>query len=101
MQVLFDNDKSDIASRYRSEVEDAAIVLKKNPQLGVVLKGYASPVGNPKYNYDLSMRRNEAVKRMLIDYGVFPDQISSVFYGEDKTSSASNARRVDIKFIIK
>ena len=101
MQVLFDNDKSDIASRYRSEVEDAAIVLKKNPQLGVVLKGYASPAGNPKYNYDLSMRRNEAVKRMLIDYGVFPDQISSVFYGEDKTSSASNARRVDIKFIIK
>lgn len=101
MQVFFDNDRSEVLPRYRSEVEDAATALKKNPQLGVVLRGYASPSGNPKYNYDLSMRRNEAVKRMLIDYGVFPDQISSVFYGEDKTTSASNARRVDIKFIIK
>lgn len=101
MQVFFDNDKSEVSSVYQSEVESAATVLKKNPQLGVVLKGYASPSGSPKYNYDLSMRRNEAVKRMLIDYGVFPDQISSVFYGEDKSSSAKNARRVEIKFIIK
>ena len=101
MQVFFDNDVSEVSSQYRSEVESAAIALKKNPQLGVVLKGFASPAGNSKYNYDLSMRRNEAVKRLLIDYGVFPDQISSVFYGEDKTSTAINARRVDIKFIIK
>ena len=101
MQIFFDNDKSEVSSVYQSEVESAATVLKKNPQLGVVLKGYASPSGSPKYNYDLSMRRNEAVKRMLIDYGVFPDQISSVFYGEDKSSSAKNARRVEIKFIIK
>lgn len=101
MQVFFDNDKSEVSSVYQSEVESAATVLKKNPQLGVVLKGYASTSGSPKYNYDISMRRNEAVKRMLIDYGVFPDQISSVFYGEDKSTSAKNARRVEIKFIIK
>lgn len=101
MQVFFDNDVSEVSSQYRSEVENAAIALRKNPQLGVVLKGFASSTGNPKYNYDLSMRRNEAVKRILIDYGVFPDQISSVFYGEDSSSSEKNARRVDIKFIIK
>lgn len=101
MKVFFDNDAYDVSARYRSEVENAATVLKKNPQLGVVLKGFASPVGNAKYNYDLSMRRNESVKRMLIDYGVFPDQISSVFYGEDKNTSTAEARRVEIKFIIK
>ena len=101
MKVYFDNDVSEVSPRFRSEVEDAATVLKKNPQLGVVLKGFASPVGNAKYNYDLSMRRNESVKRMLIDLGVFPDQISSVFYGEDKSTSEAEARRVEIKFIIK
>ena len=101
MQVFFPNDGSDVSPVYFDEVERAATVLRRNSHLAVVLKGFASPVGNAKYNYDLSMRRNEAVKRMLIDYGVFPDQISSVFYGEDKTSSASEARRVDIKFIIK
>jgi outer membrane protein OmpA-like peptidoglycan-associated protein len=101
MQVFFPNDVSEVSATYLDEVQRAATVLRRNPQLGVVLKGFASPVGNAKYNYDLSMRRNEAVKRMLIDYGVFPDQISSVFYGEDKTSSVSEARRVDIKFIIK
>ena len=101
MQVFFENDASDISSQYDSEVENVARVLRRNPQLGIVLKGYASAVGSTKYNYDLSMRRNEAVKRMLIDYGVFPDQISSVFYGIDKsTTSASEARRVDMKFII-
>lgn len=101
MQVYFDNDVFDVSPSYYEEVERAAILLKNNFHLAAVLKGFASPVGNAKYNYDLSMRRNEAVKRMLIDFGVFPDQITSVFYGEDKTSSADNARRVDIKFIIK
>ena len=101
MQVFFANDASDVSPRYFEEVKSAATVLRRNPQLAVVLKGYASSVGSARYNYELSMRRNEAVKRMLIDYGVFPDQISSVFYGEDKKSSASEARRVDIKFIIK
>ncbi|MGV8962983.1 MAG: OmpA family protein [Candidatus Saccharimonadaceae bacterium] len=100
MKVYFDNDVSEVSSSYSTEVENAAKVLKQNPQLGVVLKGFASSVGNAKYNYDLSMRRNEAVKRLLIDYGVFPDQISSVFYGEDKSTTVSKARRVDIKFII-
>ncbi len=80
MQVFFDNNVSEVSSRYKDEVESAAIALRKNPQLSVVLKGYASPSGNAKLNQDLSMRRNEAVKRMLIDYGVFPDQITSVFY---------------------
>ena len=101
MQVFFANDVSNVSPRYFEEVKSAATVLRRNPQLAVVLKGYASPVGSERYNYDLSMRRNEAVKRMLIDYGMFPDQITSVFYGADKTSSASEARRVDIKFIIK
>lgn len=101
MQVYFANDVSDVSPRYFEEVKRAAIVLRRNPQLAVVLKGYASQVGSARYNYELSMRRNEAVKRMMIDYGVFPDQITSVFYGEDKTSSESEARRVDIKFIIK
>lgn len=101
MQVFFANDASAVTPQYFDEVKSAAKVLRRNSQLAVVLKGYASPVGNARYNYDLSMQRNEAVKRMLIDYGVFPDQISSVFYGEDKASSISKARRVDIKFIIK
>ena len=101
VQVFFGNDVSEVSPRYFEEVKSAATVLRRNPGLAVVLKGYASPVGSARYNYELSMRRNEAVKRLLIDYGVFPDQISSVFYGEDKTSSASEARRVDIKFIIK
>ncbi|NLZ94645.1 MAG: OmpA family protein [Bacteroidales bacterium] len=101
MQVFFGNDVSDVSPRYFEEVKRAATVLRRNPQLAVVLKGYASTVGSARYNYELSMRRNEAVKRMMIDYGVFPDQITSVFYGEDKSSSASEARRVDIKFIIK
>ena len=101
MQVYFANDVSDVSPRYFEDVKRAATVLRRNPSLAVVLKGYASVAGSARYNYELSMRRNEAVKRMMIDYGVFPDQITSVFYGEDKTSSASEARRVDIKFIIK
>lgn len=101
MQVFFGNDVSEVSPHYFDEVKSAATVLRRNSQLAVVLKGYASPVGSARYNYELSMRRNEAVKRLLIDYGVFPDQISSVFYGEDKTSSVIEARRVDIKFIIK
>ena len=80
MQVFFGNDVSEVSPHYFDEVKSAATVLRRNPQLAVVLKGYASPVGSARYNYELSMRRNEAVKRLLIDYGVFPDQISSVFY---------------------
>lgn len=101
IKVFFDNNMSNVSAQYSSEIENAAMVLKENPQLRVVLKGFASPAGNAKYNYELSMRRNESVKRLLIEYGVLPDQISSVFYGEDKISSSADARRVEIKFISK
>lgn len=101
LQIFFANNAANVASQYRKEMQRAANIAKENPQLAIVLKGFASTAGNPRYNYELSMRRNESVKRMLIDYGVFPDQITSIFYGEDTTTSESVARRVDISFILK
>lgn len=101
LQVFFANNAADVAAQYRDEVKRAATIAKENPQLTIVLKGFASTVGNSRYNYELSMRRNESVKRMLIDYGVFPDQIASIFYGEDASTSESVARRVDMNFILK
>lgn len=101
MKVFFENDISEVSSQYQPVIRDAAIVLRQNPHINIVLRGFASPLGSAKYNYDLSMRRNEAVKRVLIDYGVFPDQITSVFYGIDRTTSEAKARRVDMRYIIK
>lgn len=100
-QVFFANDSYTISSDDIAYIKDVAKVLKQNPELSVVLEGYASNVGSAEYNNQLSMKRAEAIRKALVDKGISRDRLYSAFFGIDENVPAAKARRVDMTVVIK
>lgn len=100
-QVFFANNSSKVTASDMEYIKDVVQVLKKNPELSIVLEGYASPVGNAIYNKQLSMRRSEAVQSVLESEGISSSRIVVGFKGEDHSGSDAHARRVDMSIVIK
>ncbi len=77
--------------------------LTDHKERQVEIDGYTDNVGSDSFNLDLSQRRADAVKTLLIDRGIQPSRIVSEGFGQ-AFSVASNAdsggrqlnRRVEI-----
>ncbi|QAR30204.1 hypothetical protein EQP59_01935 [Ornithobacterium rhinotracheale] len=100
-QVYFANNSYAVSQEDIAYINEVAKVLKQNPELSVVLEGYASNVGSAAYNNQLSMRRAEAITKALVDRGVSRNRLYSAFFGIDKNVPAEKARRVDMTVVIK
>ncbi len=103
--VYFDFDSAEIRPESRSVIEAHAGHLGSDPAAATVLEGHADERGTREYNIALGERRGEAVRRLMSAYGVSPQQIRVMSYGEerpaelghDETSYTHN-RRVEITY---
>lgn len=100
LHILFANDSSTVDPVFQDQIRQMAEFLQLYPQASIELKGYASKVGNAEYNQKLSVLRSEAVRLQLIRFGVTPDRIRVIGFGEtalvtdgdDQVSHAQNRR---------
>lgn len=81
--VFFDFDKSTITPETRQVIEQAATQAKQQGIARIDLTGHTDTVGTVEYNQKLSVRRAEAVKKVLIQLGFKADEITVV--GKGKT----------------
>jgi len=94
----------------RSELDDGAQTtllglikeMQANPGLTVDLAGYTDMKGARDYNYNLSQRRVESVRRFLIEKGVQIGRIQAVGLGalSDPATPEAQKRRVAAKLLI-
>jgi outer membrane protein OmpA-like peptidoglycan-associated protein len=94
----------------RSELDDGAQTtllglikeLQANPGLTVELVGYTDTKGGREYNYNLSQRRVDAVRRFLVEKGVQVGRIQAVGLGpiSDRATPEAQKRRVSAKLMI-
>ena len=91
--------KEDLMFHWNSDVlRPAAIehlagigdILAKYPQNHIEVKGYTDSTGNAAYNEALSLRRAEAVRKVLLERGVKEAQMMAIGMGESEPV-ASNA----------
>ena len=82
-------------------IDQIVTMLRENPELSILLEGYASNVGSSEYNNQLSMRRSESVARLLQKQGIALQRILTAFRGIDDLVEIEKARRVDISVIIR
>ena len=80
-------------------LDQIVTMLRENPELSILLEGYASNVGSSEYNNQLSMRRSESVARLLQKQGIALQRILTAFRGIDDSVDIEKARRVDISVI--
>lgn len=79
--------------------------LKNHPEVNADVIGYADEIGNSDYNKQLSNRRAENVKQILVDAGIDSSRLNIVANGED-TSVNKNSRHArqtvrKVTFILK
>ena len=95
--VAFPFNQSDVQSSQMPSLEHVATYLKNNPNANITVNGYASPEGTEEYNMQLSQRRADAVKSILVDkYGIAADRIHTVGHGVGDVFSEPAWTRVGI-----
>jgi len=101
--VYFDNDSVEIHNEAESTIAAHAAYLIAKPGLRVSLQGAASAAGDSDYNYDLGLKRAEAVKKQLVNLGVDSDKIKVSSIGDIGRAISSSEkdhskRRVTITY---
>ncbi len=86
---------------------EIANFMKKHPHVYLRIEGHTDSVGSYQYNIDLSKRRAEAAKRLLVKYGIAPGRIFTVGYGytrplaSNKTAAGrAKNRRIEFKIFV-
>lgn len=99
--VFYQLNKAIITPAQAQNVAIAAQVMKNHPELKLMVKGYASPEGPHDNNNTLSVKRAEAVKKLLIEkYQIEPERITTEGCGEtDKLFEIYEFNRVAMLYI--
>jgi len=87
VNVYFDFNKDQPNAQSVSGVNFLMKYLKANPSASADVIGYADEVGDTEYNRDLSRRRAENVKQILVDAGISASRLNIVGNGEDTSVS--------------
>ena len=72
------------------ELASIGDILAKYPQNRIEVKGFTDATGKPSYNEALSLRRAEAVRKVLVERGVKEAQVLAIGMGQTNPV-ASNA----------
>jgi peptidoglycan-associated lipoprotein len=82
--IHFDFDKYNLREDARAMLDANAEILRKNPDLRIVIEGHCDERGTDEYNMALGERRAKAAQDYLIRLGVEPARISIISYGEER-----------------
>ena len=81
--VLYDNDDWKVSENESIKVKAVARVLKDNPDVKILVVGFADYKGSDNYNMKLSEKRANEVKRLLVKkYGIAEDRIQTDYKGK-------------------
>lgn len=100
-KIYFDAGKSDLREQYHTELNNILEVLKKYPDLGIEISGFASAEGSEELNRELSNKRAIAVLDYINHRGVVRRRIVAKGYGatKDQSSSKEEGRRVEVRIV--
>jgi OOP family OmpA-OmpF porin len=83
LDVKFDFDKAAVRPESYAEIKTVADFMNQYPQTTTTVEGHTDSVGTEAYNMELSKRRADAVREVMVDqYGVAADRVSAVGEGE-------------------
>ena len=82
--VHFDFDSTVVKGAEKSKVEAVANELKNNPNTAVKVEGHCDERGTEEYNRSLGERRALALREELVRFGIDPNRVDTISYGEDK-----------------
>jgi outer membrane protein OmpA-like peptidoglycan-associated protein len=96
LQITFDYGSAQLDPATRAAIEDFAGKLTACPARGVAIEGHTDSDGRADRNRTLSLRRAEAVQKVLVAAGISADRLSAAGFGQTRpllpNVSAKNKR---------
>ncbi len=101
--LYFKNNSTELTKESKAKLKEILKEIKKREPCEVSLIGHSDTAGSSEYNIKLSRKRAEAVKRILLGYGVKLQKLNVTSFGEsdllvktkDNVSEPRN-RRVEV-----
>ncbi len=82
--VHFEYDASEIGPEAQDILVQKAAVLRAHPEIRLRISGHCDERGSVEYNLALGMRRAEAAKQFLVNYGLDGSRFETVSFGEER-----------------
>lgn len=82
--IYFDSASAAIKADSVGVVDEVMAEVKKRDSRDISLNGHTDRVGDNKTNMELSLKRADSVKELLLKAGIKPDYIQVEYYGESK-----------------
>ncbi|USE84400.1 OmpA family protein [Acinetobacter tibetensis] len=91
LQIInFEPYSSEIPEINQSILDQAAALIRRAPQVNLVIEGHTDNVGTAQDNKELSVKRAQAVMDYLIKKGVDPAKLQAVGMGAEKPIADNN-----------
>ena len=101
---VFDVNSAQVKPGMYSELDRIAGIMVQYPQTVIQIEGHTDSTGSESYNMDLSRRRAESVRNLMLQRGVASSRMQVVAYGESMPIAGNQTaagrqlnRRVEIK----
>lgn len=89
--VNFENNKSDVADNYLTEIAKVAEFMKQYPHTQLTINGHTSAIGEATYNQLLSEKRAQAIVDVLInEFTISQSRLTAVGHGEEQLINDAN-----------
>ena len=82
--IRFGYDSSEVRTKDREILDKHAEYLASSPNTTITLEGHADETGSREYNLALGERRAYAVSKYMGIFGVAPNQVRIITYGEER-----------------
>lgn len=82
--IKFGSDTAYIEPASAGVLELVAQQLREHPDIRVRIEGYTDERASEQHNQELSVERAESVKRILVGFGVGPERLDVVGFGESR-----------------
>ena len=90
LHIKFKTNSSEFSDD-NGEVKELADFLTKYDHTSLVIEGHTDSAGSAAYNKNLSQKRADAVKTMLVsNYGIDASRIDAIGYGEEKPLASND-----------
>lgn len=104
--ILFDTDKADVKAAAQDNLQKFATSLQNNPETNILIVGHTDNTGSDAHNMDLSIRRAEAVKAVIMADKINGSRLTVQGKGETEPIGDNNTvdgraqnRRVEIVIV--
>jgi len=99
-RVMFETGRADLSGEAQSAILDAVKILADNPPYSVDVVGYTDDVGAAGSNVGLSWRREEVVRRFMVERGTELNRFSFIGFGEDRATGETASDRARDRHVL-